>query len=239
MRAAVLLSLLLSVSCSFDYQTPPVDAKPSEARPSEARPADVAPPATEGPLPPDARAPDGPARDISRADTAVDGPTTDLLRDLAAPDTTIVDGAAPDAFAPDTTPPVRLGRLDRDWMLRQGVAVPAGTVTPAPTSAAGVCQTSDPSNWGDPVGSGPCTDYRPLLVTTGDLVVSGGAGQGVLAVLGDLTLAAGARFYGPVRVAGRLTVTGGSEIHVPALKRGALPLSFFEPMKLPLSRSYR
>ena len=35
----------------------------------------------------------------------------------------------------------------------------------------------------------------------------------MLAVLGDLTLTAGARYFGPVLVGGRLTVSGGSEIH--------------------------
>ncbi|MBP9106940.1 MAG: hypothetical protein KBF56_09290 [Gemmatimonadaceae bacterium] len=80
------------------------------------------------------------------------------------------------------------------------VLPPGSVVTPSPVVAAGVCDRTRIDNWGDPGGVGVCGTYAPLIWATGDVVLRGGAGQGVLLVEGDLTVSQGARFAGVVIV---------------------------------------
>ena len=78
--------------------------------------------------------------------------------------------------------------------------------------AGGACDTSDPKNWGDPYhtlgAAAYCKDYFPVVYAPGDLHITGGYGQGILLVEGDLDISGGFEFYGPVIVKGRLTTTG-------------------------------
>jgi hypothetical protein len=82
----------------------------------------------------------------------------------------------------------------------------------APIGTPQTCNTSSITNWGEPdggVGSvTPCFDYFPILYAPGNLRISGGRGQGILLVRGDLDLSGGMEFYGPVIVLGNLTSTG-------------------------------
>lgn len=75
-----------------------------------------------------------------------------------------------------------------------------------------VCNTSDPSNWGDPLHEtlslAPCQSYFPIIYAQGDLKITGGEGQGILLVNGDLSVQGGAEFYGPVIVKGSLKIAG-------------------------------
>lgn len=112
----------------------------------------------------------------------------------------------------DTAAAVQLGRFDQAWLAANATSRVPNWLTPAPNAVAGRCVTSDPANWGDPSGSGACAAHRPLVAAAGDLVVSGGVGQGTLIVPGDLTLEAGAHFFGVVLVGGSLRVLGGSGI---------------------------
>ncbi len=81
-----------------------------------------------------------------------------------------------------------------------------------PTATAGVCNTADASNWGDPLHTTPavasCQSYFPIVYAQGDLHVSGGVGQGILLVEGDLSVTGGMAFYGPVIVKGSLASSG-------------------------------
>jgi hypothetical protein len=87
-----------------------------------------------------------------------------------------------------------------------------GTGTPLPTERLGLCLTADPWNWGDPDrGTRPCGSHRVVRWSPGSLQVSGGVGQGLLAVSGDLDLS-GSRFHGVVLVGGHLTLRDGGEI---------------------------
>ncbi len=70
------------------------------------------------------------------------------------------------------------------------------------------CVTSNISNWGDPENGGPCRGYFPIVYAPGDLKVTGGYGQGILLVEGDLEVQGGARFYGPVIIKGTLKTAG-------------------------------
>lgn len=106
------------------------------------------------------------------------------------------------------------GLLSLDTLLtRADVTLgPTARVSPAPEVEDGACVAA-PSNWGDPGDpSGPCGGRLPLVAATGSLVMEGGEGQGILAVAGDLRVAAGARFAGVVLVAGRLEVDGAARI---------------------------
>jgi hypothetical protein len=79
----------------------------------------------------------------------------------------------------------------------------------APSVSGGVCNTSDQSNWGDPLhNTALCQSYFPIIHAQGDLKISGGEGQGILLVDGDLSVEGGAEFYGPVIVKGSLKTAG-------------------------------
>ena len=74
------------------------------------------------------------------------------------------------------------------------------------------CNTTDQNNWGDPLRSlGPsayCSSYYPVIYSAGNLSVTGGIGQGMLLVDGDLSVAVGFQFFGVVIVTGHLKTTG-------------------------------
>ncbi len=82
-----------------------------------------------------------------------------------------------------------------------------GTIGPVVLN--GVCQTSALNNWGAPTDpTSPCFNYFPIIYFPGSLSLSGGIGQGILLVGGDLSVQGNAEFYGPVYVKGTLTTTG-------------------------------
>ena len=75
------------------------------------------------------------------------------------------------------------------------------------------CARSDTSNWGDPehlLTTKQCQPYFPIIHVQGNLKLTGGSGQGILLVDGDLEAAGGVNFYGPVIVKGAFIVTGNS-----------------------------
>ncbi len=118
-----------------------------------------------------------------------------------------------DSAAGDTTTYFNYG--DTDW---QGLTAHASKVLGTgpwtgigPTFSGGSCATGDPTNWGDPLHlnvNTSCQNYFPVIYAPGDLKISGGYGQGVLLVEGDLEVQGGAQFFGPVIVRGRLKTTG-------------------------------
>jgi hypothetical protein len=91
---------------------------------------------------------------------------------------------------------------------------PSGTTINGigPTATGGVCSTGDASNWGDPLHTDPlvasCQGYFPIVYAQGNLHLTGGEGQGILLVEGDLTVTGGVEFYGPVIVKGSLSTSG-------------------------------
>lgn len=89
--------------------------------------------------------------------------------------------------------------------------VGTGTLAPAPVAVGTACQTGLATNWGDPnraATPGPCEDYFPILYAPGNLNLLGGIGQGILLVEGDLHVAGGFQFYGPIIVRGDLDTQG-------------------------------
>jgi hypothetical protein len=77
-----------------------------------------------------------------------------------------------------------------------------------PIAVGAVCSTGVITNWGDPEFGGPCKSYFPVIYAPNGLQITGGFGQGILLVNGDLTVSGGARFYGPVIVKGYLRTEG-------------------------------
>lgn len=124
-----------------------------------------------------------------------------------------VGGAPPvsqQVAAADTLSYFTFGELDWNDLAATALPVPS-VVTPAPRLAGGACLTSDPANWGDPdrgSPSGACEAYFPVLHASGDLHLSGGKGQGVLLIDGDLTVSGGARFAGLVIARGAVHAQG-------------------------------
>ena len=91
---------------------------------------------------------------------------------------------------------------------------PGGTLLNgiAPVVAGGNCVTTSTTNWGDVNRAlptpGACESYFPIIHVTGDLKVTGGSGQGILLVDGNLAASGGWAFDGVVIVRGNIDVTG-------------------------------
>lgn len=86
-------------------------------------------------------------------------------------------------------------------------------VMPAYT-ASGTCNTALLTNWGDPNRASPagkCEDYFPIIyfAGTGSTVhITGGVGQGILLIDGDLEVEGGFQWFGPVIARGHVTTQG-------------------------------
>jgi Tfp pilus assembly protein PilX len=80
-----------------------------------------------------------------------------------------------------------------------------------PVGTATTCTTSVQDNWGDPMvppSVAGCAAYFPIIYVNGNLKLTGGYGQGILMVNGDLSVQGGFQFFGPVLVRGSLTTQG-------------------------------
>jgi hypothetical protein len=94
--------------------------------------------------------------------------------------------------------------------------MPGGNTYPSigPVITAGACNATVNTNWGDqyravsPTPAGKCESYVPIIHVLGDIHISGGQGQGILLVDGDLFITGGFVFTGAVVVRGSLTLTG-------------------------------
>jgi hypothetical protein len=105
----------------------------------------------------------------------------------------------------------------------------SGVLHLSPASRSGTCDTTAPANWGAPADPAhPCFDYFPLIHAPGPLIVSGGEGQGILAVDGQLTLEPGTRFTGVILarslVADRAEIAGS--VRVQSSARVSADLSY-------------
>jgi hypothetical protein len=124
-------------------------------------------------------------------------------------------------FLSDTVDGPWLGLLDFPSLLARAPAFVSGSGTPGPIQRLGACAEDEPWGWGDPEEpSSPCSSHLPLRAASGDLTVVGGVGQGVLVVDGDVTLTAGARYYGLVVVRGALRLEDGASLDGFALALG-------------------
>ncbi len=93
-----------------------------------------------------------------------------------------------------------------DLVFEHGIPV---SQSPEPTTnGSGACDTSNPLNWGDPVDGGVCKGRFPIIYSKDDAKITGGMGQGILIVDGDLELAGNMKFFGVVIVLGKLWMGG-------------------------------
>jgi hypothetical protein len=100
----------------------------------------------------------------------------------------------------------------------------------APAVSGGNCNTAVQTNWGDPLNiAGACANYFPVIYSSGNIRLTGGYGQGILLVNGDLDLSGGVEFFGPVIVMGEVRSTGtGGHITGGVMSRDAnLTISTF------------
>ena len=151
------------------------------------------------------------------------GPTQPGIRDSSGNVTT--SGACSGASCIEGSPRVQadpsvntgtfnqFGDLDFADLAAMADKVVSGTIVGiAPTTNLGPpvsCRTGDLANWGDPLNpAGVCGNYFPIIYAPGDVRLGGGWGQGILLVGGDLEIAGGTEFYGPVIVQGHIRSTG-------------------------------
>jgi hypothetical protein len=110
------------------------------------------------------------------------------------------------------------GDLDWDALTAMATKIYNGNTGPlngvAPIGSSTTCTTSTTSsndNWGEPSRPATvagCVNYFPIIYVSGNLKVTGGRGQGILLVEGDLSVQGGFEFYGPVIVRGKLETQG-------------------------------
>lgn len=83
-----------------------------------------------------------------------------------------------------------------------------------PDTTGGICQSGVSTNWGDPSRSTPtgaCESYFPIIYISdagGTTHITGGKGQGILLVEGDLLVDGGFQWYGPVIARGHVSTQG-------------------------------
>lgn len=102
---------------------------------------------------------------------------------------------------------------DAEWadLVSMANIVVTTDLSPAPAWSNGVCTTSLKSNWGDVERMNParpCEKYFPIIYYPGNAKLTGGTGQGILLVEGDLLVQGQFKFFGPVIVRGRLKTEG-------------------------------
>ncbi len=90
-----------------------------------------------------------------------------------------------------------------------------GNPAPSPTVGAttGTCDTSVMSNWGYPLANThPCFNYFPIIWLDNPTTLwnfTGGEGQGILLIEGDIKVTGQFQFYGPIYIKGHLETAGG------------------------------
>ncbi len=80
-----------------------------------------------------------------------------------------------------------------------------------PVGSATTCNKTVLDNWGDPMvpaSVAGCSNYFPIIYVNGDFKATGGYGQGILIVNGNLDVQGGWQFFGPVIVKGTITTQG-------------------------------
>lgn len=119
------------------------------------------------------------------------------------------------------------GRTTFDELAATATHEVSGVLAPlGPSASGGRCSIGDPANWGEPArGAGTvseCFDFLPVVHAPGSVALTGGRGQGILLVRGDLDLSGGVEFVGVAVVLGRVTTSGtGGQVTGTLLVAGA------------------
>jgi hypothetical protein len=117
--------------------------------------------------------------------------------------------------ADDTTTYFNYGNTNYSQLAAAASKVfPTGTTTLtniAPVVASSKCSIGVNTNWGDANRASPagkCESYFPIIHSKGNLHITGGVGQGILLVDGDLQMSGSFWFVGVVVVRGTVRTTG-------------------------------
>lgn len=115
------------------------------------------------------------------------------------------------------------------------ITLPSGTyngmgpvVTGGVLGVGSVCDKSQTMNWGDPVRHTPsaaCETYYPIIHITGDATLTGGTGQGILLVDGNLTMSGSFAFTGVVITRGTAKASGTGNSVTGVIMAAAIDLS--------------
>jgi hypothetical protein len=110
---------------------------------------------------------------------------------------------------------LRFGDLSWNDLVGMATRVYSGSYGPAsdfgPVGSSTTCDTSVMDNWGDPMvppSVAGCAGYFPIIYVNGDFQATGGFGQGILIVNGNVAVQGGWQFFGPVIVKGTVTTQG-------------------------------
>jgi hypothetical protein len=118
-----------------------------------------------------------------------------------------------------------------DLAAMANITTPGGTWNSLAPAVSGTnCNRTVQTNWGDPLNpAGACGNYFPIIYSSGNIRLTGGYGQGILLVNGDLELSGGVQFFGPVIAMGEVRSTGtGGHITGGVMSRDAnLTISTF------------
>ena len=121
-------------------------------------------------------------------------------------DATIVDETFTDFGNLDWAELTALAQAEGKNVTSEGTSI--NNTGPALTGT-GQCDEAVPTNWGDTIPTAPCGTYFPLIYHGSDLTIqSGGMGQGILLVEGNLDLRGSFLFYGIIIVQGNFETQG-------------------------------
>lgn len=161
--------------------------------------------------------------DVCDASTLSDKPG--ILTDDAADVTTVGGGTVEGTPAVAEDPTIdddtftQFGEMSWEELTDMATLTVSGTIntTEPDSTATGRCIKSNVLNWGNPLDpQAACGDYYPIIHATGSelLIQSGGVGQGILLVDGDLDLRGDFVFHGIVIVQGNFETQGsGNRVH--------------------------
>jgi hypothetical protein len=131
-------------------------------------------------------------------------------------DSSCIHGVPAVSIVPTLGDSAQQGAAGASWAALAAMATKfyeaGATASPSPVGTSTTCDTGAPDNWGStpvPPDVSGCARFYPVIYARGDLRVTGGTGQGILLVAGDLEVEGGFTFLGPVVVRGKLTVAGG------------------------------
>lgn len=87
-------------------------------------------------------------------------------------------------------------------------------MAPSTTGSPAKCNRTDANNWGEPLRTGSyvsqCTSYSPIIYFAGNAKMTGGRGQGILLVDGDLSIAGNFQWVGLVIAIGQVKTGNGT-----------------------------
>jgi Tfp pilus assembly protein PilX len=87
-------------------------------------------------------------------------------------------------------------------------------MAPSTTGSPAKCNLADANNWGEPLRTGgyisECTNYSPIIYFGGNAKFTGGRGQGILLIDGDLSITGNFQWVGLIIALGQIKTGNGN-----------------------------